>query len=311
MVQSTSAFVSRVGKLETKDWDFSHVRDDDLHACCLWEYGRESAMIGFSASKQVTHAEVRSEKEGPQYTFSEADYDGFLDAFWKSDEGYIEFYEVLRTNGGPNARPWQALPVESREQLRSAVGHRVIGGALDPAQLRELESLWRKNSAIWDAARNAPGYCLEEDVESFEPSQPWIAERGLPSEPHGELIAALSIDFQRHTDDEILESFKSWLHLHRPKTCPTPIRRGHNKRRDWRAALERLAVMRILHCFTRREVMTKLPEAEKLYANKEWYKERKLAAANFLKFLPFLPKTSRPVSWETAGERRQRVEKRG
>ena len=280
------------GPLAPREWDFREVPDEALEACCLWEYGREAMIFGISSAKhyEMEKAFQRGETV-PEPGLEQAEYNAFLHAFWNSDEGYVEIYELVRQRGGPKAPPWQFLYPDLRDRLKAAVGKKLVGGSCQAARLNELESLWQANATDLEAARREPGYDREEDFEAWGPSKPLVAMPGHEGEPHGATLAAFAVDFRCHTDEEITADFKKWLRVHRPKSCPEPTRRGHNKRRDWRAALERLAIMRMLHFFTLLEIPIWIPEAWKIYSGKNWYKERKQAAQTLLKLFPFLPRS--------------------
>ena len=62
-------------------------------------------------------------------------------------------------------------------------------------------------------------------------------------------------------------------------------------------------MMRLLHQFRLREMPNAWPEAWKLYAKREWYKERKRAGKMFRGLFPFLSKTEQPLGWSTKGGR--------
>ena len=103
--------------------------------------------------------------------------------------------------------------------------------------------------------------------------------------------------------EEIIQEFRKWVKTNRPKDIPGPDGKGRNKARDWRVALERLGMMRLLHQFSKGEMEKKSLEAWKRYENREWYKERKRAGEMFHRLLPFLSKPERPLNWPTQGGR--------
>jgi len=105
------------------------------------------------------------------------------------------------------------------------------------------------------------------------------------------------------TNDEIAKYFRKWVQQARPKESPAPDDKGRNKARDWRVALERFGMMRLLHLCRLRDIQESWPGAWKLYSRREWYEDRKRAGETFHKLLPFLAKTGRPLSWSTKGGR--------
>ena len=52
------------------------------------------------------------------------------------------------------------------------------------------------------------------------------------------------------------------------RPIPKPDNRGRNKARDWRVALERLGMMRLLHQLSLRELPEKRPKAWGLYGKR-------------------------------------------
>jgi len=104
--------------------------------------------------------------------------------------------------------------------------------------------------------------------------------------------------------DPVLEAFDSESLVMRQSIGErtSPSGRGH-KLKDWRVALDRLGMMRLLHRFRPGEIRERFPAGWKAFAGFEWYKERKRAGATFKKLFPFLPKAERPLSWPTKGGR--------
>jgi hypothetical protein len=276
------------------DWDFDNVPKDELAACCLWEYGRESPSFLISDCDKVR--DVRGESA----LFKK--YEAFLDAYWNSDEGYMVFYETIRLYGGPTARPWQIIPEEIRKRLTKQVGVHEVSWPCAPGMRRQLEELWKANLAEWEPVRKEPGYDPDEDMMAYEESHPRICQPGHAGETRGEILAAFAIDFWKFNDKQICADFAAWLKANRPQDCPERTMRG-KKQRDLRVALERLGMIRLLHHFTLKEVAKYHPEAAKAFAGYDWYKERKRAGKTFTRLFPFLPKSERPLSWPTRGGR--------
>jgi len=67
---------------------------------------------------------------------------------------------------------------------------------------------------------------------------------------------------------------------------------------DWRVALDRLGMMRLLHRFRLGEMRERFPAGWKAFAGFEWYKGRKRAGATFRKLFPFLLSRAGP-SWRS------------
>jgi len=113
----------------------------------------------------------------------------------------------------------------------------------------------------------------------------------------------IDIAWECFTNDEIVNYFRKWVKIARPKEIPKPDERGHGKARDWRVALERLAMMRLLHQFRLRDLSTACPDAWRLFGKREWYKERKRGLLTFHRFFQFVATEERPISWPTKGGR--------
>jgi hypothetical protein len=281
------------------DWNFDNVPDDELAACCLWEFARESKSFAVSSARKVEREESLRLDQLPNRT-PNPDYEAFLESYWNCDEGYMAYYETIRNHGGPDSLPWLLIPAGLRQLLKKQVGVHELDGPLAPAMRRQLEALWKVNLKEWKSVRNQPGYDPREDGMAYEPSRSHMEEPGHAGEPHGETIAAFAIDFRKYNNKQICVALTDWLKANRPKDCPERSERGR-KARDSRVALDRLGMMRLLHHFTLREMPKRCPEASKAFEGYEWYKERKRARMTFQKFFPFLPETERPLSWPTKG----------
>jgi hypothetical protein len=112
----------------------------------------------------------------------------------------------------------------------------------------------------------------------------------------------VEINWGIFTNEEIIQEFRKWVKANRPGDVPGPDGKGH-KARDWRVAVERLAMMRLLHQFRLSEIPNACPEGWKLYRKREWYKERKRAGEMFRRLFPFHSRSERPLSWPTKGGR--------
>jgi len=119
----------------------------------------------------------------------------------------------------------------------------------------------------------------------------------------------LTVDFSRFTDQEISASFVVWLKERRPpewkrarRVFPGARHKGR-KLLEYRVALERLGLMRLLHLHNPTDLREQLPEAWKKYRAKErsFRREIREACNFFRKLFPFLPAQERPVSEERFG----------
>jgi hypothetical protein len=98
-------------------------------------------------------------------------------------------------------------------------------------------------------------------------------------------------------NEQIIETFRTWLKQNRPKQFPAPSGKGH-KQISQRVALERLGILRLLHRFRPAELREQLPVAWKKYnsANRRWRKDAQKAVSEFRQLFPIL-KDEHPLSW--------------
>jgi hypothetical protein len=307
------------------EWNFVGVPDEEIIACCLWEYARESPSLGLAAEEHQIRMRRLFKKMGPPPEVEKAtrerdqnirghaessgfDYNKFLGAFWDSDLGYIEFYDFLRQNVMNEAPPWQDLLDAMRPHLVGSLSQSFLWQPLCPANVGELEGLWKANNAglMEVRSRKRDPNDDQEDGALHDPTQFSTTIPEKPSDSEREVIAAFKVDFSRFTDTEIEAEFRSWLKLNRPKrwrkpesVFPDAKRRGQ-KKNEYRVALERLGMMRLLHWHTPEKIRTMMPEAWKLYGRKQsvFRREIRAAARFFREHFPFLPRDERPHSYE-------------
>jgi len=112
----------------------------------------------------------------------------------------------------------------------------------------------------------------------------------------------IEINWTSYTDGEIASCFKAWVKANRPPDIAEPTKRGH-KPRDWRASLERLGIMRLMHYHSFDEMTAivdavaavKSADREKYSVKSESMKERQKAIADFHCLFPFL-RNENPLS---------------
>jgi hypothetical protein len=312
-----------------EEWDFETVPDEELVACCYWEYARESAFIRGLRQRCWDHWRplYLMERWWDEPQTDELNHDlrtvqgiGYpseviLRGICCPPDGVLPDAPPLKPGQvhpvtGSFPRPWRTLTPQERT-YRSHIGSDATRIPLTPFE-RGL-SFEAREIAEWVGSRQRAAevgrqrVCAENPGRSLEQ----LCEKGLLRFPaidpslkheHGPEVTVVRIHWGRFTNEEIVESFRKWVRQNRPHGVQAPDQRGR-KARDWRVALERLAMLRLLHRFTVRELRTMVPAAWKLYARREWYKERKRAGAKFHALFPFLPKTDRPLAWQTKGGR--------
>ncbi|MCU0795913.1 MAG: hypothetical protein MUF31_08260 [Akkermansiaceae bacterium] len=313
------------------DWMFDDIPDEEVIACCLWEYGRESHTFGMTAADHWVKVRRWMEEayaDDPElerwhdkeqvrieewlnevgYTFDE-----FSDRFWQGDFPLIEIYDTLRKSGGTSAAAWQELHIDERERLVRKVGESCVLRPLVAASVGDLEKLWNANNLelLEIRSRKLPANDDTEDgalySESTHTEILWE-----PDKPAEYIAAAFTVDFSRFTDREILDAFRDWLKQARPaqwerprRVFPNAPQRGR-KLIDYRVALERLGLMRLLNDNYPDHLRKNYPEVWKRLSRDETHfrRECKLACDFFRTLFPFLPedelpRSSKPVEiWE-------------
>ncbi len=328
--------------LPEEDWDFSGVSEDELFACLVYEYGRESR--SFMYGQEMSEAQERlrphrldyeafhkaggkgelprilntaeeraAAKDTLDYLVNVAGFnqETFLHAFWSCDEGFTEIFDLARKLANPYSAPWLTFPAHLRKQIGHSARESHVFGPMKLALLRELELVWEQNAQDLKRLREHPElqkYGDEEDCELFTPTNParWNAQN--PDEDKNATIAAFSIDFGRYSNAQIVGAFQTWVNSARPPDCPEPIQRG-KKKSDSRAALEWLGTMRALHHCSWRD--PRFPKTLKARGELACYKARKRARKKFHEIFPFLPENEDPHSWLTATERTRRKKTKG
>jgi hypothetical protein len=313
------------------DWMFDDIPDEELIACCLWEYGRESHTLGMVAADWLHMRRARikngrtvdSEREKWEKTeekritswLKETNYDylSFQERFWQTDFPMVGIYDMICSYGGSPSEAWQSLTAEGRAMLVCKVNESQILLPLAAASVGDLEQLWEANNPrlLEIRSRDLPEDDDCEFVECISETQsveiPMEDER-----PPEQVAAAFTVDFSRFTDGEILKSFCDWLKKTRPANWSRPRRVFPNSpqrgRRliDYRVALDRLGLMRLLNDNYPVHLRKNYPEVWKRLCRDDTHfrRECKLACEFFRSLFPFLPedelpRSSKPVEiWE-------------
>lgn len=314
------------------DWMFDDIPDEEVIACCLWEYGRESHTLSMAAADYwirmrhwmkdayADNPKLKKQHDKEQARIEEwlnetgYDVDEFLDRFWRSEHSLIGIFESIRKYGGASAVTWQELPNDIRKSMVGKVGESSSLRPLTPVLVGELEKLWDANNERLLAIRaeNRPPDDDCEDCEMFSETTPVEIRWEDDDNPVERIAAAFTVDFSRFTDREILDAFREWLKQARPvhwarprRVFPNAPQRGR-KLVDYRVALERLALMRLLNDNYPDHLRKKYPEVWKRLCRDDTHfrRECKFACDFFRSLFPFLPenelpRSSKPVEiWE-------------
>ena len=311
--------------LAEEDWNFEAVSDGEIIACCLWEYARESSSIGLAAEIHWCHTRdfwsrgkyerdpgvkaeddetaARIQRRAKERKF---DYEAFREKFWDTDLALVEIYQSLAHYVHDGAGPWAQLVEPLRSRLTTQVTESNVLCPVAPAFLGELEKLWNENRMELDEVRSRarPEYDDSEDDALWAHSQPVALPEDDSTRQSGKLAVALTVDFARFTDREMCAEFERWLSVSRPAQWKQPRRvfpgAKHKGRKllEYRVALERLGLMRLLHWHTPAELRRELPQAWVKVGRKQADFRRELREASkfFRACFPFLPKKEKPHS---------------
>ncbi len=314
------------------DWNFDAVPDPELVACCYWEYARESAFICGLRKRTLEHwmplfqkprwwnepeaEDIRKDTEKIRSIGVAAHI--FLHGFACPPDDVLPDALPLRSGEvhrltGSFPKPWQLLTKEERA-FRAYAPPKGIVDFVQRMPFARGISLYAKDIVQALAARQRR--CQREN-ERTRKENPKLTDDALkrmgkfhhadmnPSVVYGRGSehTVVEINWGLFTNEEIIQSFRKWVKANRPNEAPINDGKGRNKARDWRVALERLGMMRVLHHSTKGDIPEKSSEAWKLYGKREWYKERKRAGQMFHRLFPFLLKSDQPLSWPTKGGR--------
>jgi hypothetical protein len=301
---------------ESLELDFSGERipDDEVVACCFWEYARESEFI-----RQVRERSVRHWQDGGKFNKElYADLE-MLQSIGYTAEVFLRGFSFpsgeRSKKSHPNAppitgsfpQPWQSLDMAERAYRAHIRSDKEVipltpfkrGDWLDAGDIYQFAEARRKEIfAPYEKARR----------ENPEASEVELIRDGklvpLPEIPNslywagGKEVSIFAIEWAQFTNDEITTHFRHWIKSNRPKTISEPDDRGR-KLNDWRVALNRLGIMRALHVST--FANSRFPAKFKSRGEKHCYNARKLAFKKFHELFPFLDKTEEPISWATKG----------
>lgn len=271
------------------------VPDSEIKTCCFWEFARESKFI---LSVRERCRQIRDSDIGLVERDKIVGKD-FAKIFNSLGRVAILFQEGIYALGGMNIyddvspfpQPWQSLAADVRRVL-------VETAAWTPSMVVE--------QMPFSLANPARVLVLARDIEStlLERRESKLAGKQLaPMRPgwkyaNGHETLAVEIDWGRFSNDQIIAGFRKWIRTHRPENVKAPSGQG-NKNSDWRAALNRLGMMRALNAFTLAD--HRFPKFLKEKDDKACYAARKEAGKTFKRLFPFLAETEEPIHWKTKG----------
>jgi hypothetical protein len=178
----------------------------------------------------------------------------------------------------PFPDPWQSLTTAQRRKL----------SLLASVQLRVSPFRVISAAVPWSGKQARQNWLVTPDG-----TQRIVNKDGV------EVLCA-EIDWQTCTDKQILQSFGEWVKANRPRDIGKPTKRGHDPD-ELQASLERLGIMRLMHCHSFDEIGEIVPaewlDKEKYSTKAECLKERHKAIDDFHSLFPFLPNEN-PIPFE-------------
>jgi hypothetical protein len=308
------------------EWNFEKVPDDELAACCVWEYARESETLQRhsvwvqwwweSQSVQPIPNEVAFVENPPEVQQRAREYLRQAEQEWgyKADRLRDEIlgsdlsaafgsasrvphrvYWFLASHGILPDVPWLSLPRDFRKELARLDASPV--GFASAHDIRDFLRHHKKAISPHDwlraaDARDQMALVLRE-FEPLPPAQP---------QP-GHMTVAFTINWKSFTPTEIKRKLTGWVDSVTPPHTPAFESKGN---KNWPARLRDLGVMRLQNFSTVAAMPVRCKEAAERYKrweSKHWSAARKRALKNFRCFLPFLPKGELPIHAKSKGGR--------
>jgi hypothetical protein len=301
------------------DWNFDDVPDNELVACCYWEYARESVFIRQTKRRFATQKAGEKLNAELWMDFERIDSIGyaaevFLLGFFVQD---VESAKASRpaapqiTDGFPN--PWQLLS-EAERKYRSHIRSEIEVCGLVPFKhvgdittaevlLENAKEYSRQYRKAADKAHET-NPCWGESTLSKWGKYPKYEPKAFALwEDDGSESAIVQIAWAQFTNEEIVKAFKTWVKSNRPAGVGKAGHPGRRKEKGYRDYLAWLGMMRLMNICPFTSLKRKLPGAWSRHRTADWPRARKKAIAVFKKLFPFLPPNTMPIHARTAGGR--------
>jgi hypothetical protein len=311
------------GQLPRNEWNFDGIPDEQLVACCYWEYARESPSIR-QAVKVAKIAQAQQGIPKPETEEREVFRETVNQAYgllFNTGFDPISFWVAL-----PFPKAWQSVAKTKRQEWAQAcpkipkplkfppfavTGDLNIASALQSEAMKvhkERQALYLRLSQIDSGVANLKEAAeVRNKLSELAKHPPAALLRGAGGADH--FIA--QINWRDFTDNEIVASFEQWVKAkgNRPMPVtdePKGVRglrggRGHDPQ-NWRASLERLGIMRLIHHHSFDELQAIVPvgwlNQEKYIEKSKCKKEGQKAIRDFRGLFNFLSSEEKPRSWE-------------
>jgi hypothetical protein len=327
-VKARSPEENQCSPLTELDWNFDAVPDGELIACIYWEYARESAFIHSVRQRcldpkwrEMLYAELQDYvgRDLGKIQSIGAPSNMILSGFFRPANEDLPAAPPpdpgeppLPTGSFPT--PWRSLPAQDR-----VARVRINSEREDSVPFQRGTTLDAENILVCASRQRAQA---DGDREMVRRENPKLTEEELVQsgklkfldlkpavlQSWGREASVIAIDWGRFTNDEIVNYFRRWVKTNRPEEFPVPSKKGH-KRKDLRAHLTCLSVLRLLSHFTPLELIdtrsnrcpaiweTKAFAGQKWLDAGKWYDARREAGKMFHLLFPFLPADEKPLSW--------------
>jgi hypothetical protein len=315
--------------LPTSEWNFDEtkVSDTEVVACCLWEYARESATLkklrqqcetacradgNANSLVSIVAGNIRHSRNSVELYLREIVLQLPSDLWQSADESKPFYWPPDAafpplTSNFPNS--WQSMSTDERARRAESVDLKIKPYfAFSRGRLRDAQAIVRTVMEQRKVALNPKIDPLT--VSLIATSVPlmvdapfeWTDDNDrLPGGfvyPGGTEVSVVEIDWAHFTDKEIADA----IARSRPKEIPETSGRGRGDTiADWRAKLERLGIMRLMHRHSFDDLGKIVPgewlNREKYSTKAECKNEHKKALDDFHDLLP-LQSDEKPLSFE-------------
>lgn len=221
---------------DQRNWDFYDVTPEERAPCCQWEYARESAYIrGLIRDHPGTVLDPKwpsSEKE--LYDFLRSSRTTFRLLLSFARFVAADFHRPSSSKCFP--QPWQSL--SKRERRGRILFQDRRPEPVEPGQWFDLREVVARAANYLQKAQVAPDDFCGQGVRLIPPLL--IRDEGVE-------IAIFRIHWRNYNNEQIADAFTKWIHSRKRPNC-FRLRPGRPpKSFNSEAALEGLAIMRLLH----------------------------------------------------------------